>query len=171
MIVIFVLPSFQAIPEILIPRTHLPSVSRDDTVTSEFQHSKDSSVPILQNALFVAWGELGGGWAGSVPGPSPDVVVLDVGKVPEVVEEVALAVARVLLRPRVVAQVVVGARVVEGAALDHVEVARAEDLVVAVVAAHRGRRGHALVALLARARVRAVFSPGGRNRGGISSYS
>ena len=45
-------------------------------------------------------------------------------------------------------------RVVEGAALDDVKVARAEDLVVAVVA-----HGHALVVLLA-PRVVAVLPPG-----------
>ena len=70
------------------------------------------------------------------------MVVLDVRKVAEVVEESLSAVAA-LLGPRVVPQVVVGARVVEGAALDHVKVARAEDLVVAVVRRH----GHPLVVL------------------------
>ena len=79
----------------------------------------------------------------SVSRAPPDVVVLDVRKVAEVVEESLSAVAA-LLGPRVVPQVVVGARVVEGAALDHVKVARAEDLVVAVVRRH----GHPLVVLL-----------------------
>lgn len=84
----------------------------------------------------------------SVSRPPPDVIVLDVCKIPEIVEEVS--VVSVLLGSRVVAQVVVGARVVEGAALDHVKVARSENLVVSVVA-------HPFVALLA-ARVVAVFA-------------
>ena len=45
------------------------------------------------------------------------MIVLDVRKVPKVVEEVRRGVAAVLLRSRVVPKVVVGARVVEGAAL------------------------------------------------------
>ncbi len=54
-------------------------------------------------------------------------VVLDVRKVPEVLEEV---VAVVVLRSAIVGRVIVGVVVIKCSSLDHVKVARTEDLIV-----------------------------------------